>query len=83
MGPLNNFDPIFFYLKLGKSATSGGFDGVVTPSARIGKQLKGKELLQPELVRQSFGDHQIRIMTDAESLKNFLESISWRKNNLF
>ena len=32
MGPLNNFDPIFFYLKLGKSATSGGFDGVVTPS---------------------------------------------------
>ena len=32
MGTLNNFDPIFFYLTLGKSATGGAFDGVVTPS---------------------------------------------------
>ena len=45
-------------------------------------ELKGKELLPPEFVRQSFGDDRIRIMKDAESLKSFLESISWRKNNL-
>jgi transposase len=32
MGPLNNFDPIFFYLKLRKSAIGKAFDGVVTPS---------------------------------------------------
>jgi hypothetical protein len=37
MGTLNNFDPIFFYLTLGKSATGGAFDGVVTPSGQ--KQL--------------------------------------------
>jgi hypothetical protein len=35
MGPLNNFDPIFFYLKLRKSAIGKAFDGVVTPSARF------------------------------------------------
>jgi hypothetical protein len=34
MGTLNNFDSIFFYLTLGKSATGGAFDGVVTPSGR-------------------------------------------------
>jgi hypothetical protein len=34
MGTLNNFDPIFFYLTLGKSATGGAFDGVVTPSVK-------------------------------------------------
>ncbi len=33
MGLLNDVYPIFFYLKLRKSATGRAFDGVVTPSA--------------------------------------------------
>jgi hypothetical protein len=32
MGLLNKVYPIFFYLKLRKSATGRAFDGVVTPS---------------------------------------------------
>jgi len=32
MGLLNGVYPIFFYLKLRKSATGRAFDGVVTPS---------------------------------------------------
>jgi hypothetical protein len=32
MGLLNDVYPIFFYLKLRKSATGRAFDGVVTPS---------------------------------------------------
>ena len=53
MGPLNNFDPIFFYLKLGKSATSGGFDGVVTPSGKADLPCQGS--YEPLRVLPSIG----------------------------
>jgi len=36
MGLLNKVYPIFFYLKLRKSATGRAFDGVVTPSGGKG-----------------------------------------------
>ena len=62
MGTLNNFDPIFFYLTLGKSATGGAFDGVVTPSATettanrtlllAGKNLKPYQGLKLESLRE-------------------------------
>jgi transposase len=48
MGLLNKVYPIFFYLKLRKSATGRAFDGVVTPSDLVAVRLKGeKDLIAP------------------------------------
>ena len=51
MGPLNIFDPIFFELKLGKSATGRSSDGVVTPS---GVEVENLSILRPNLAEYSY-----------------------------
>ena len=74
MGPLNNFDPIFFYLNLGKSATRGGFDGVVTPSGKKQVQKyvsRRKEPKKRYRRRSTFG-----VGLDGEKWVNYLEQYS-------